>query len=98
MATPSFGVAGSTDAPTRPAAQPCVPAARDTKQDATIRFWERLLVAALGLMLVGSELPSRWDILTRAFGWIIVAAAVGLVELAMAGYYRARGWMGSSTS
>jgi hypothetical protein len=67
-------------------------------QDATIRFWERLLVAAFGLMLVGSELPSRWDILTRAFGWMIVAAAVGLVELAMAGYYRARGWMRSSTS
>jgi hypothetical protein len=46
-------------------------------QPAPIRFWERLLAAAFGLMLVGSELPSRWDALTRAFGWIIVAAAGG---------------------
>jgi hypothetical protein len=67
-------------------------------QHTTIRFWERLLAATFGLMLVGSELPSRWDILTRASGWIIVAAAVGLVELAMAAYYRARGWTRSSSS
>jgi hypothetical protein len=59
---------------------------------------ERLVVAAFGLMLVGSELPSRWDILTRASGWIIVAAAAGLVEFAMAAYYRARGWIRSFSS
>jgi hypothetical protein len=67
-------------------------------QHAPLRFWERLVVAAFGLMLVGSELPSRWDILTRASGWIIVAAAAGLVEFAMAAYYRARGWIRSFSS
>jgi len=56
-----------------------------------IRGWERTLIAIVGLMLVGgSASPAPWGYLMPIVGWTIVAAAVGVVELAMAVWYRFR--------
>ena len=57
-----------------------------------IRWWERTLVALFGLVLVGihAAAPALLGRFLLVAGWVIVAAAVGVVELAMALYYRAR--------
>ncbi len=67
---------------------PMTTAVRDHRQ---IRGWERMLITILGFMLVGgSSAPAPWGYLMPIVGWTIVAAAVGVVELAMALWYRAR--------
>lgn len=55
-----------------------------------LRYWERLLIALLGWMLVTVGGAPVVQIASSVIGWAIIAAAVGAVEVAMALYYRAR--------
>lgn len=55
-----------------------------------LHYWERLLLAIFGLMLANASVGGPWGTLLRGGGWIVVAAALGVVEVLMAAYYRAR--------
>ncbi len=62
-------------------------AAKDPVQ---LRFWERLLSALFGWALVRVDGGPVIHLVCSVAGWAIIAAAMGLVEMAMAVYYRAR--------
>lgn len=56
-----------------------------------MRGWERLLVGLFGLLFVAVDTGTLvLDVLVRSVGWFVVLAALGVVELAMAIYYRSR--------
>ncbi len=57
-----------------------------------LRFWERLLLAVFGGMLIGAHLHPVWDIAMRSLGWVIIGSALGVTELLMACYFRLRRW------
>lgn len=55
-----------------------------------MRWWERCAVAFFGLSIVGmgDGLARPWSLLAAIAGWLIVAAAIGVVELVLALRYR----------
>ena len=56
-----------------------------------MRGWERLVVGLFGLGLTGIHSGVvAVDVPVRAFGWFVVLAALGVVEVAMALYHRRR--------
>lgn len=55
-----------------------------------LHYWERLLLAIFGLMLANASASGPWGTLLRGCGWIVVAAALGVVEVVMAACYRVR--------
>lgn len=48
------------------------------------------MAALFGWALVGVDGPEILRLFCSVAGWVIIAAATGIVELAMALYYRAR--------
>jgi hypothetical protein len=55
-----------------------------------LRYRDRLILAMFGFFVAGIAGDTAWGGVARITGWLIVAAAIGVVELAMASYYWAR--------
>ena len=55
-----------------------------------LHYWERLVLLVFGLSVMGIDSDADWVLAFRIIGALIAAAAIGLVELAMALWYRAR--------
>lgn len=56
-----------------------------------LRWWERMVLVLFGSFLVGADAGSHWvRVIVAVAGWAVILSAVGVVELAMALYYRAR--------
>jgi hypothetical protein len=68
-----------------------VTGAGPTDRGVVLRGWERYLVVVFAwVVLVQADFdPAPLAIAVRALGWLVILAAVGVVELAMALYYRA---------
>jgi hypothetical protein len=61
----------------------------DRRRRTTLRYWERLWLMVFGLVLVrGFDSPAA--AVASVCGWFIVLAAVGVVETAIALWYRGR--------
>jgi len=58
-----------------------------------LRYWERLVLTLFGLMLASAGSGAPLGSVLRVGGWIVVVAALGFVEVLLAGYYRARRWL-----
>ena len=67
-----------------------------SRQRSELRYWERILLFLFGLTLAGVDADPTWIRITLSVvGWVIALAAIGLVELMMALYYRTRRWLRS---
>jgi hypothetical protein len=70
--------------------RPSATTERDHRARPALRYRERLLLVFFGLFVASVASQSSWGTVVRVAGWCIVAAAIGLVELTMALYYRLR--------
>lgn len=57
-----------------------------------LHYSERLVLIVFGLMLAGADVGGPAGTLFRGCGWVVVAAAAGVIEVFIAGYYRMKRW------
>jgi len=65
--------------------------AGSTGSNSQLHGWERILLVLFGGVLAGTDLGSTPLAMTvRVLGWLVILAAIGVVEILMAVYYRTK--------